>query len=753
MGDTGPCGPCTEIFYDHGPKAGKETDPFKGIAAGEDRFVEIWNLVFMQYDEQSPGKLIPLPKPSVDTGAGLERVVAAMQGEFNNYDTDLFAPMIETACKISGLNYVKDLDRLKSDKNLSDQIAAMRVLADHARSVGFLMTDGAMPSNEGRGYVLRRILRRAIRFGRKISPDQSIFPKMVQTFAESMGDVYPELISRKDHVLSTVKDEEARFLTTLDSGTEILHAELKKLKSKNVRIVPGDLVFKLYDTYGFPADLTDVMAQEQGFQIDQTSFEAEMSHSKQKAKASWKNEGATNIETYVTAWTQDLHKKCGATEFVGYDETLTSSKVLGLFDGAKSVSEMSAGQNGFLVTTKTSFYAEGGGQTGDTGLGFVQTSSDEKSTADQKIKPTFEILNTIKKSDVFVHEIVAHEKISVADQVELQVSVSTRRQIMAHHSATHLMHAALRNVLGNQIAQAGSLVDSEKLRFDFTHNKPMTPEEIQKVEDSVNLQISLGLPVRTELMTPQEAKNRGAIALFGEKYGDEVRVLTIGHFSCELCGGTHVRNTSEIRLFKIVSESGVSSGVRRIEALAAETAFQYLNKNYLENTAARKSAGLMESWENYMSSEPMLSKWIHGKQDEIKSLQKEVKKAQVQSLDLEKLIESAISIKNPKSGELKLLILEVPFDDRDLLSEITDRLKNKLIHAVIVVLGQGSSAPMIVSVAKDLSSQTPAGGIIKLLTQKFGGKGGGRPDFAQGSLDQVNLEEIKKTLFASLTAE
>lgn len=749
MGDIGPCGPCTEIFYDHGAKAGKEADPFKGIAAGEDRFVEIWNLVFMQYDEQSPGKLVPLPKPSVDTGSGLERMVAAMQGEYNNYDTDLFAPLMETACKISGLEYVKDLDRLRSNQVLFDQVAAMRVLADHARSVGFLMTDGALPSNEGRGYVLRRILRRAIRFGRKISPDKSIFPQMVESFADSMGSVYPELLARKTHVLSTVKDEESRFLSTLDSGTEILHSELKKLKSKNVNVVPGDLVFKLYDTYGFPADLTEVMSQEQGFKIDHTAFENEMSLSKQKAKASWKSEGAVNVETYLTAWAQDSLKAAGTTEFVGYDCLSEKTKIVGLFDGAKAVEQLNDGQNGFLIVSKTPFYAEGGGQAGDSGTGFLIPAGNLSHN-----KPAFEILNTIKKSDVFIHEIRTQTTLTANQEIQLQVNTSVRKQSMAHHSATHLMHAALRTILGEQIAQAGSLVDSQKLRFDFTHNKQLTPQELQKVEDLVNQQISAALPVRTEIMTPQMAQSRGAIALFGEKYGDQVRVLTMGSFSCELCGGTHVQNTSEIRLFKIVSESGVSSGVRRIEALAGDAAFAFLNKNYLENSSARKTAGILESWETYLTSEPQLSKWIQARLDELKSLQKEIKRTQVQSLDFDKMAQSASMVHSKKHGEFKLLVQEAPFDDRDLLSDVTDRMKSKIPNSVVVMIGQGATPqPLIVAVSKELSSKIPAGGIIKSLTQKFGGKGGGRPDFAQGSLDAAQATAVQKFLNESFSAE
>lgn len=745
MGDIGPCGPSTEIFYDHGPKAGKEADPFKGIAAGEDRFVEIWNLVFMQYDEQSPGKLVPLPKPSVDTGSGLERVVAALQGEYNNYDTDLFAPLIETACRISGLEYVKDLDRLRANQNLFDQTAAIRVLADHARSVGFLLADGALPSNDGRGYVLRRILRRAIRFGRKISPDKSIFPQMVETFTDSMGVVYPELRARKEHVLSTVKDEESRFLSTLDAGTEILHTELKKLKSKNAALVPGDLVFKLYDTYGFPADLTEVMSQEQGFKIDQAGFENEMAQSKQKAKASWKSAGAVNVETYLTAWAQDVLKKTGTTEFVGYDKLMDETQIVDLFDGNKAVQNLAAGQSGFLITTKTPFYAEGGGQIGDIGTGYLGT--DTKA-------PDFEVLNTIKKADVFIHEVLAHKSLQVGQKVKLQVSASTRRQTIAHHSATHLMHAALREVLGSQITQAGSLVDAQKLRFDFTSNKPVTPAELQKIEDLVNQQIALSLPVTTEIMAPQEAQNRGAMALFGEKYGDRVRVLTMGQFSCELCGGTHVKNTAEIRLFKIVSESGVSSGVRRIEALAGETAFQYLNKNYLENMAARKAAGISESWETFMTSEPQVGKWIQTKSEELKTLQREMKKAQVQSLDFDHIAQSASAIRSQKYGEFQLVVQELPLEDRELLSEATDRIKNKLPHSLLVILGQGTTPqPLIVAVTKELSTKLAAGQIMKALTQKFGGKGGGRPDFAQGSLEQPPVAEVKKFMQDMLTAQ
>ncbi len=703
MGDTGPCGPCSEIFYDHGPGAGKESDPYKGILAGEDRFVEIWNLVFMQFYEKSPGVMDPLPKPSVDTGSGLERVVAALQGKPNNYDTDLFMPMIDRACQTAGLKYGTQ----------ADVTSALRVLADHSRSAAFLLADGALPSNEGRGYVLRRIMRRSIRYGRKLSEKHSLMPLMMEALIENMGSFYPELKTRSSHILTTIKEEESRFLTTLDQGTSILNEELKKLKSKNQKEVPGEVVFKLYDTYGFPADLTRIMAVEQGFSVDEQKFDQQMETARESSKSSWKGKAAASDESHLITLTQEISTKNKATLFSGYETTSDSSQVLAVSNGMQKVNALKTGEQGILISSKTPFYAEGGGQAGDQGI--IKSSTGEAL-----------IHNTTKMNDIFIHHVeIKSGQISGNDKVDLQVSSTERRRIAANHSATHLLHAALRKTLGTHVTQAGSLVDSAKTRFDFTHNKAMTTAEIQKIEELVNEEIAKAIPVQAQVMKHKEALQSGAMALFGEKYGDEVRVLKMGDFSTELCGGTHVSNTSQIRLFKVVSESGVSSGVRRIEAITGDGALQFLMKNSNENLKARNLAGLQEGRD--------LTSWIEEKKEEIKSLEKEIKKAKGGQINIDDLASKAKSFKS-KSGNSKIVLADLDLEDRDVLSQVTDHLKNKINSGVVIVVGKGdASHPMIVSVSKDLNPEITAGNLLKELAQIMGGKGGGRPDFAQGA--------------------
>ena len=731
MGDTGPCGPCTEIFYDHGPKAGKESDPFKGIVGGEDRFVEIWNLVFMQFYEKSPGVMDPLPKPSVDTGSGLERVVAALQGKFNNYDTDLFSPMIEKACKISGADYVTDLDILKKNPAVAEKTAALRVLADHCRATGFLIADGALPSNEGRGYVLRRILRRAIRFGHKLNSEKSLLPGMVESLIQHMDDVYPELQQRRELIISTVKDEESRFLTTLDQGTQILNEELKKVQSKGQKVVSGEVVFKLYDTYGFPADLTRVIANEQGLTIDEKNFDEQMEEARTKAKASWRGQSLAADESHLIQLTQKIKQASGSTKFVGYEHLSNKGKVLALSNGQKEVSVLNSGEKGFVILDETSFYAEGGGQVGDLGhmvLGPLSTQTQDIS-----------VFNTTQQNSVYLHHIQVNKaSLKIGDVVTAQVENRDRRNTMANHSATHLMHAALRQVLGTHVGQAGSVVDPARLRFDFTHNKAMKAEEIAKVEELVNEQIALGIKVESETMSHKNALESGAMALFGEKYGDQVRVLRMGNFSCELCGGTHVNNTSQIRVFKIVSETGVSSGVRRIEALTGEVGIRYLMAGAQEALEARKTVGLPASSLDILSSQGQeLSQYIEQKREEIRTLEKEIRKIQGSKINIDELASKASSFKSKTGVSGKLVTVALDLDDREVLAQVTDHLKNKIQSGVVVVVGRGEqSRPIIVSVSKNLSAEHKAGDLLKEIAGIMGGKGGGRPDFAQGAAPQ-----------------
>ncbi len=742
MGDTGPCGPCSEIFYDRGEEFGNQKDPFKSIASGEDRIVEIWNLVFMQFFEKAPGVMEPLPKPSVDTGSGLERVVAVVQNKLNNYDTDIFAPMIGTAMKISGKEYINNRDLLLKNAALAEQTAAFRVLADHCRAAGFLIADGAMPANEGRGYVLRRIMRRAIRYGRKLS-DKSLLAPMVDSLVSSMGGTFPELTARREYILSTIVDEESRFLQTLDTGAEILENEIRNLKSKNIKKMPGEITFKMYDTYGFPVDLTQLIAKEKNIEVNESEFESYLNEAKSKSKASWKGKSIDSDQAHLIQWSNEVAQKTSKTVFCGYDGISSDGvKVLALSNGHKAVEKLSAGESGFVILNQTPFYAESGGQVGDHGT----LKNDTMDVA---------VVNTTKLNDLFLHEVSVEKGTVILSTVFRAIGEKDRRKdIAANHSATHLMHAALRKVFGETVTQAGSLVDEVRTRFDFTFNRPVTPEEILKIENLVNEQIFKAEPVSTHNMNYKKAIEFGAMALFGEKYGDEVRVLKMGDFSCELCGGTHVSNTSEIRLFKIVSETGVSSGVRRIEALTNRHALDYLNVVLKEAQLAKASASLFEKWDSVLgkseSAHPQfeLPAWIEAKKTEIKDLERQIRKLKSGQID----IDGAVATAQKTAKNFPFVARMFAVDDRDALAEIADKIKNKLQNGIVIVIGKEDGAfPVIVSVAKELSSQVKAGDIIKSLSLKYGGKGGGRPDFAQGSIaqepNQAELTAHIKSLF------
>jgi alanyl-tRNA synthetase len=746
MGDTGPCGPCTEIFYDHGPKAGREPDPFKGIAAGEDRFVEIWNLVFMQYFESAPGKMEPLPKPSVDTGSGLERVVAAMQGKLNNYDTDLFWPMVKKASEISKKEFLlKEIERINNEgitasvsQEVRQQVAALRVVADHVRSSCFLIADGALPSNEGRGYVLRRILRRAIRFSQLLSEGQPFLPEIGKVLVETMKSVYPELQERQELILSTLQDEQNRFMATLGTGTQILSHEINRLKTNGTKQVPGETVFKLYDTYGFPADLTRLICSEQGLTIDEKGFETEMEQSREKARASWKGKGISSDQAHLIQLTQEAKTKVATTEFLGYQSSTASTTIGLISNGHKISTQLNEGEMGILVLQKTIFYAEGGGQSGDQGqiLG-----------ANSRMK----VLDCTKINDYYLHHVIVEMgTVKVGDPVELHLFESQRRNTAANHSATHLLHAALRKFLGTQVTQAGQMVDHLKIRFDYTHNKAISSSELEMIEGYVNEAIDRSIPVETKIMSHQDAVASGAMALFGEKYGDKVRVLQMGEFSSELCGGTHVTNTAQIRAFKIVSESGVSAGVRRIEAIAGQRALQLFNTFMAESMESRKIAGLDLAWEKIISKNGgSLSHFIESKKEEIKHLEKEIKKTQSQSIDIDQLTKEAQSVTFTAKGIAgRWLFADLEVEDREVLAQTTDQLKNKLQPSVVVVIGKGSgSHPIVVGVSKELNPEISAGNLLKEIAAIMGGKGGGRPDFAQGAApDRSKIKEVKNLL-------
>ena len=753
MGDTGPCGPCSEIFYDHGPEA--DLDPANpSVMGGEgDRYVEIWNNVFMQFNESAEGRTT-LPKPSVDTGGGLERWTAMMQGRPNNYDTDLFMPIISKAALVSKKDYVSDYKVLAKNAGLREQVAAMRVLADHSRATAFLLADGVLPSNEGRGYVLRRIMRRAIRYGRKLSGDSSLFVQTIQVVIDEMNDVYPELKRGREHILGTVKDEIQRFLTTLDQGTEILNDSLSKLGSRGVKTLDGPTIFKLYDTFGFPVDLTRLMAQEKGFGVDESGFEKQMDEAREKAKAASGSKFKASADgAHLVKIAQEVKSKSGPSIFLGYQGSRTdgltgAGKALLLSNGKSTVKSLKTGEEGLLILDRTPFYGESGGQAGDRG---------KLTTGDGDSKTTVEVFETTKQDDVILHHVrVAQGTLEEGAAVQAAVEAPLRRAAASNHSATHLLHAALRKVLGTHVTQAGSLVDSERLRFDFTHTKSMSREEVRKVEDMVNAEISAAREVSAAEMSHAEAMKKGAMALFGEKYGDQVRVVTMGvsgagvsgagvsgagvsgagasgagAFSTELCGGTHVSNTSNIRLFKILSEGGVSAGVRRIEATTGDRALEYLMANSEENLHAREVAGLQGGTGTVPS-------YIESLREKMKELERELKKLKGSSIDADQLVREARDF-SVKGASGRFIAASVEIDDRDVLSQLGDKLRDKLGSGVVCLVGRGPDGaaggkhPIIVTVSKDLTASLSAGKILAEVAKEMGGKGGGRPDFAQGA--------------------
>lgn len=751
MGDTGPCGPCTEIFYDHGPDADDPFNPSK-MGGDGDRYVEIWNNVFMQFNEDANGRS-PLPKPSVDTGGGLERWAAVLQGTYNNFNTDLFTPIIEKACSIVKADYGKLLEleklaRFTRDaqvkghdrKAVLQEIAALRVLADHSRAAAFLIADGVMPSNEGRGYVLRRIMRRAIRYSRNMTSDTSLYAVTVGQVIHEMGEIYPELRRSRDLIMTTVNDEITRFLATLDQGTEILNSELNKLTNKGQKTVAGDIVFRLYDTYGFPVDLTRLMAEEKGFGVDEEGFMKNMEDARAKAKSSSKFKGISADAAHLVKLSQAAQDQSGPTFFTGYTTMRSSGNVVMMSNGFEQTKELKAGDQGIVILNETCFYAESGGQVGD--HGYLTTASGA----------SVEVFDCTKQNDIYLHHVkVLEGTLKLNDSCVLQVTDSKRRATASNHSATHLLHSALRKTLGTHVTQAGSLVDADRLRFDYTHNKPLTDAEIQQIEALVNDEISKQIEVNTAEMEHQTAIEAGALALFGEKYGDRVRVVKMGEFSTELCGGTHVTNTAMIRVFKIVSESGVSAGVRRIEAVTGDTAVQYLLKNTAENLRARSAAGYAENWTTYLNAEALgkeatVSDWIEHSKMLIKTLEREVKSLKGSQVDVESLVKDAKSFSvDGASG--KLVLAHVELEDRQILSDLSDKIKDKIKSGVVVIVGKGEGKhPIVVSVSKDLTKSLSAGKLLSEIAQELKGKGGGRPDFAQGAGEDLSRmgEAFKK---------
>ncbi len=681
MGDTGPCGPCTEIFYDHGadiwggPPGSPEEDG--------DRYIEIWNNVFMQFNRTADGVLHPLPAPSVDTGMGLERVSAVLQHVNSNYEIDLFQSLLEASASAIGC--------------ANQGQASLKVVADHIRSCGFLIADGVLPSNEGRGYVLRRIIRRACRHGNKLGAQGSFFYQIVAALVAEMGDAFPELKGQQAHIERVLKAEEEQFAKTLEQGLKILEQDLAELKGS---VVPGDVVFKLYDTYGFPMDLTGDIARERELTLDEAGFEREMNAQRERARS------ASSFGMDYNS----LIKVDAPTVFLGYDATHGNGKVIALYKDGVAVDVLKEGEEGVVILDQTPFYGESGGQVGDRGYLLAGGSR-------------FDVRDTTKTSGAFLHHGVAVlSDLAIGAEVSAVVDQTLQQATGLNHSATHLLHAALRQVLGDHVQQKGSLVDSQRLRFDFSHFESIKPEQIKALEDIVNAEIRKNTPVQTEEMPIDEARKKGAMALFGEKYGDTVRVLTMGgDFSVELCGGIHAKRTGDIGLLKITSEGGVASGVRRIEAVTGATALNYLNQ---AEEQLKEAAQLVKG-----SRDNLIDK-LSAVIERNRALEKQLEQLQAKAASAagDDLSASAIDVKG-----VKVLTARIDGQDGKALLALVDQLKNKLGQAVILLGGVHDDKVVLVSgVTKELTARLKAGDLMKQAATAVGGKGGGRPDMAQG---------------------
>ncbi len=691
MGDTGPCGPCSEIFYDHGP----------GIAGGPpgspdedgDRYVEIWNLVFMQFDRSEDGTLTPLPKPSVDTGMGLERVSAVMQGVHSNYQIDLFAKLIGAAADIVGVK--------------QRELPSLNVIADHIRACSFLIVDGVLPSNEGRGYVLRRIIRRAIRHGYKLGRSEPFFSLLVQPLVEQMGEAYPELAAKAEHVRKVLLQEEERFAETLEQGMRILEESIAGMRGT---VIPGRTVFKLYDTYGFPLDLTEDIARERQLTVDHGGFKQEMEAQRTRARAS------SMFGSVGSASDARLVADLPATAFTGYDGLEGKARVLAILRDGESVDRLEAGQTGQIVLENTPFYAESGGQVGDAG---TLTGTDTR----------FVVADTQKLDQAVSHQgRLESGSVTLGDVLNAEVDGDRRQAIVLNHSATHLLHAALRKVLGEHVTQKGSLVAADRLRFDFSHYEAVTAGQLRQVEDLVNEQIRANGVAKTAVMGYDEAIEAGAMALFGEKYGEHVRVLKIGEFSTELCGGTHVAQAGDIGLLHIVSETGVASGVRRVEALTGTTALNWIRA---QDSQLAELAELMKSARDDLGDK------VRQLIQRNRLLEKELEKikGQLAGGRSSDLADQAVDVQG-----VKVLAARLDGADRKTLRAALDQLKDKLGSAVIV-LGAATGpeeVALVAGVTKDSMGKVKAGELVNMVAQQIGGKGGGRPDMAQAGGTEVD---------------
>ena len=682
MGDTGPCGPCTEIFYDHGPDV--DGGPPGSPEEDGDRYIEIWNVVFMQYNRQADGEMLPLPKPSVDTGMGLERITAVLQGVHSNYEIDLMQDLLNAASDILG--------------GVETTEASLRVVADHIRSCAFLISDGVMPSNEGRGFVLRRIIRRAARHGNKLGATQPFFHKLTGALVELMGGAFPQLVSSRKQIEKVLLQEEEQFAKTLDKGLRLLEQDIAALKSSEI---PGETIFTLYDTYGFPVDLTNDIARERGLTLDYDGYEKAMERQRERARAASKfgmdyNAAGLNIE--------------GSTEFTGYEHIDGHETIRTVIVGGEEKAAQ-AGDEAILVLERTPFYAESGGQVGDTGL-LTWSGGRFKVTDTQKEGSNHLHIGTVIEGELFP-----------GLEVDARIDHARRERTKKNHSATHLMHAALRNVLGEHVTQKGSLVDPDKLRFDFSHFESVTPEQLREIERQVNEQILGNTPVETEITDMEQAQAKGAMALFGEKYGDTVRVLSMGSdaYSVELCGGTHVARTGDIGLFRITSESGISSGVRRIEAVTGFGALEWVEET--EQTL-REAAKLVKG-----SRESLVEK-VQQTLDRNRQLEKDINalQAKLASSAGSDLASSAVDV-----AGLKVVASEMEGADRKALMETADQLKNKRVEGVVVLASvEDGKVTLVAGVTKSATGRIKAGDLMKHLAAQVDGNGGGRPDMAQG---------------------
>ncbi len=679
MGDTGPCGPCSEIFYDHGPDVAGGA-PGSLVEEG-DRYVEIWNLVFMQFDRSDSGELTPLPKPSVDTGMGLERTAAVLQGVRSNYDIDLFANLIAAAARILDVE--------------NDGSSSLNVIADHIRACAFLIVDGVLPGNEGRGYVLRRIVRRAIRHGKKLGVDASFFHKLVEPLCKEMGDAYPELVKARSHVEKVLSREEARFAETLDQGMAILESAIAGLEGHEL---PGDVVFKLYDTYGFPVDLTADVARERGLTLDHGEFERHMAAQRERARAASKfgSEGSTGFETDARS------------TFTGYERIEEQATITALFKDGRKVNSLDDGEQGTVILESTPFYAESGGQVGDSGALAGEHGS-------------FAVTDTQKSGNAILHVgKVQLGTLRQGERVTARVDAERRGRIVLNHSATHLLHAALRQLLGEHVKQKGSLVAPDRLRFDFSHYEPLLPTQLRDIEDRVNEQIRRNAAAETKLMTYDDAVKSGALALFGEKYEEEVRVLRLGDFSVELCGGTHVRSAGEIGVFKITSESGIAAGIRRIEAVTGKVALEWVAAN---EQALDSIVLLLRSQRDQAPA----------KVDQLLRRNRELEKQLAAARQQLVSGKSAVTENVTEVRGIKVLAARMDGADAKTLRDAVDRLKDRLQSAVVVLASvDNGKVRLAAGVTKNNVERIRAGDVLQPVAAQVGGKGGGRADFAEG---------------------